>query len=589
MATEQADKAQPRRRVPKRNAVKPDTPDPVEMAMRIEQGDLARQVLLKQSKLIEAQVREIHFNHFWHVVLRSILAALGGFLLLGLAAMLWDAASDDSLVIDSFSVPPDLAARGLTGEVIAAKLQDELNRLDRETVTIRASRTYANDWEGNIRVEIPETAISLGELRRVLHGWLGRATHVSGSAFHEAGKVMMDARVSGKSYAASGENDAINPLVQQLALAVFGDTQPFRYGVKLYREEREDETFAIMGKLAKSQRAEERFWASAFFARNLHDLPRQRDYALQATRELGDSAHGWNLLAENELAMGHLEAAIGPVRKANDLLKSSRDPRLSDNGHSQLQGEAVVLSVILFGDFQKAEQAAATLAENPVRPYNAVIWPPLRMDSQVLLHERLSPQTTQFLAVMAAQEKDHAIMRQQVAMHHLAAQLAGNWTEIAGQADAIIALPPWQGTLMPLLAEAYAHLGRNAEADAIIAALPADHYERWRSCGRIATLRKDWAAGERCFREAIRQAPSIPRGYFDYGTMLAARGDLAGAISQFTLAHEKGPRWADPLKGWGDALVRQGKRDEARQKYEDALKRAPKWRELQTALRGLGA
>jgi predicted negative regulator of RcsB-dependent stress response len=37
----------------------------------------------------------------------------------------------------------------------------------------------------------------------------------------------------------------------------------------------------------------------------------------------------------------------------------------------------------------------------------------------------------------------------------------------------------------------------------------------------------------------------------------------------------RGPRWADPLKAWGDVLVKQGKRQEAFAKYDEALKYAP--------------
>jgi tetratricopeptide (TPR) repeat protein len=65
--------------------------------------------------------------------------------------------------------------------------------------------------------------------------------------------------------------------------------------------------------------------------------------------------------------------------------------------------------------------------------------------------------------------------------------------------------------------------------------------------------------------------------------MLLARGDLAGAVGKFEFAHTKGPHFADPLKGWGDALVRQGKWIDALAKYDEALKYAPTWPELRLA------
>jgi len=65
--------------------------------------------------------------------------------------------------------------------------------------------------------------------------------------------------------------------------------------------------------------------------------------------------------------------------------------------------------------------------------------------------------------------------------------------------------------------------------------------------------------------------------------MLLAEGDSAAAIAKFTIAHQKGPRFADPLEGWGDALARQGHWSEALAKYDDALKDAPAWTELRQA------
>jgi hypothetical protein len=51
----------------------------------------------------------------------------------------------------------------------------------------------------------------------------------------------------------------------------------------------------------------------------------------------------------------------------------------------------------------------------------------------------------------------------------------------------------------------------------------------------------------------------------------------------FATANQKSPRFADALKGWGDALARQRKWDAAREKYNDALIYAPNWKELKDA------
>jgi predicted negative regulator of RcsB-dependent stress response len=45
-------------------------------------------------------------------------------------------------------------------------------------------------------------------------------------------------------------------------------------------------------------------------------------------------------------------------------------------------------------------------------------------------------------------------------------------------------------------------------------------------------------------------------------------------------ANQRRPHWADPLKAWGDVLVKQDKTKEALAKYNEALKYAPNWKQL---------
>jgi hypothetical protein len=40
-----------------------------------------------------------------------------------------------------------------------------------------------------------------------------------------------------------------------------------------------------------------------------------------------------------------------------------------------------------------------------------------------------------------------------------------------------------------------------------------------------------------------------------WGDRLGQRGDLDRAIAEYQLADQKGPKFADPLEGWGEALV----------------------------------
>ena len=67
------------------------------------------------------------------------------------------------------------------------------------------------------------------------------------------------------------------------------------------------------------------------------------------------------------------------------------------------------------------------------------------------------------------------------------------------------------------------------------------------------------------------------------GVALARHGDLAGAEVKVNDANQRGPHWADPLKAWGDVLVKQGKTKEALAKCNEALKYAPNWKQIKEA------
>lgn len=78
----------------------------------------------------------------------------------------------------------------------------------------------------------------------------------------------------------------------------------------------------------------------------------------------------------------------------------------------------------------------------------------------------------------------------------------------------------------------------------------------------------------------MRQAPSIPFAYADWGQALMERGDYDGAIAKFTLANQKGPHFADPLEMWGETLMKQNHSDQALAKFTEAEKYTPHWGRL---------
>ncbi len=145
--------------------------------------------LKKQSILADAQTRlatlkaqelshELGLRHWslWvrHAsgLLKLALELSAGLLLLtvlgGIGIMVWSAAHADGLVIESFSVPPDMAQRGLTGQVVAGEILDRLSEIQAATISTRTGKSYASAWGDDIKVEIPDTGISIGDAYRFL-------------------------------------------------------------------------------------------------------------------------------------------------------------------------------------------------------------------------------------------------------------------------------------------------------------------------------------------------------------------------------------------------------------------------------------
>jgi tetratricopeptide (TPR) repeat protein len=75
----------------------------------------------------------------------------------------------------------------------------------------------------------------------------------------------------------------------------------------------------------------------------------------------------------------------------------------------------------------------------------------------------------------------------------------------------------------------------------------------------------------------LARSPDIPFADTDWGAMLLAAGDAAGAIGKFQSANQKGPKFADPLEGWGEALMAKNQSHLALAKFAEAEKYAPNW------------
>jgi hypothetical protein len=507
-----------------------------------------------------------------------------------LAVMAWGASREHGVVVEAFSVPPDLAARGLNGQVVAGKFLDDLQQMQAQTGTNRAPSTYANNWSGEVKVEIPETGVSIGELRRLLVDWLGRNTKIEGDVYRTPQGLEVAARAGAIPAADQvGAETDLDALIQAAAEDVYAKTQPFRYSTYLNQKDNLRDTQRAETKfqeLIQIGSPEDRMWAYFGLSagqRRFEDTQVSIDTLRTGVAHYPHFSNYYAALSHIEHNFeGQDERALVDARTGREMLEkyglsyfTAETRPLAGQPFDYLEGEVL-------GDYAKAADGAA-------RAYNANI-PGFNSRLTALFDGALDH--VDLAALLARVPLRGTVQRRPADADEGLARLAhafalGDWAGVVSAYEAYNALDmSWAipmdrkpRTLMasPIAAIAYAHLGQAAQAQALIATTPLDCYRCVDARGVIAAAAGDWAGADRWFAEAVRQAPSPPFAYADQAQSRLARGDVSGAIALLQTAYAKSPHYADALELWGEALVRRGDYAGAAAKYAEADRWAPQW------------
>jgi hypothetical protein len=106
-----------------------------------------RRLTVEQHHHLQEQFKSLRLT-IWEkragILLRVATAAVGIGIACFLGAVVWNAAHDDGLIVESFSVPPDLAARGLTGQVVAGQLVGNLSSFRTGSLSVLAGGRSAD-------------------------------------------------------------------------------------------------------------------------------------------------------------------------------------------------------------------------------------------------------------------------------------------------------------------------------------------------------------------------------------------------------------------------------------------------------------
>ncbi len=134
-----------------------------------------------------------------------------------------------------FHAPPGLAERGFDGTVIASGLLDELSRLQDSTRSVSAAYSLSSTWADNIKVDVADTGISLGELSRILRERFGHDVHISGDLTEPlSGGYALTVRGNGvPPQTFSGAVTELPKLTTAAAEYVYSKSQPARWAAYL--------------------------------------------------------------------------------------------------------------------------------------------------------------------------------------------------------------------------------------------------------------------------------------------------------------------------------------------------------------------
>jgi tetratricopeptide (TPR) repeat protein len=559
---------------------------------------------LQSQNLVELNAFELshlkwrRFNDQMRGFLQVLAFIVAASIVAGLGIVVWNAAHEDGLVIEAFSVPPDMVSRGLTGQAVAAQLQDRLSAMQAATQSGRPSQSYSNNWGNDIKVEIPDTGVSVGEFYRMLVATLGHESHITGEVWRGAKGLSVTAHVGGGGgTTVTGAEADFDALMQKAAEAVYLRTQPYRYAAFLGTTEHPQlvRERAILNDLAVNGSPEDRVWSHVGLGVD-DGLDGDVDGALaefhRAVALDPDLALPWLDLQSTESRLSHEEAELAYLPTAIRLLQENGDDQTNRPARvvyvPYLKGElasrfgdfaealarhreattkpdanhvvesalvASALDLARLHDGVAARRARADLPSNPagVRAFGAI----RRIHMSYWLGE---------YAMLAARhgEMEKALVADLVTI--------GN-----GERSVRIIL---SRQIWPFVAMAMAKSGDAKGAHALIDRTPTDCDTCLRARGVVDAADGNWRGADYWFARAVAHSPSVPFGDTDWGAMLLVKGDLDGAIAKFASANKKGPHFADPLEMWGEALIAKNRSDLALARFEEASKYDPNWGRL---------
>ena len=567
-------------------------------------AEATRRFLDEQAALIRAQTAQLHREHALRLhhldgqtresslrragqrvrlATQIMLAVFFGLLIVVALTMLYDAVTSHAVVVDAFDAPPALAPAGLSGKVVATEILDALQVLSEQNRNPGASLQTQSAWSSEVQIEVPETGVSIGEVDRLLHERFGHDLHVGGTLIETAdGGLTLTVRGDGltpKSF--SGKAGDLGHLAVQAAEYAYGSSQPYAFTNYLLSHGRVQDLLAFLpGAFAAATTDGLRSRLANGWGNALSEIDKMAQAAEKYRLAISLDPKSWaprnNLVA----TLASTEGEEAAWRAGADYLHAltaagqGQDKRLLWYP-AQIMWDLPLLLEAVFADAAYNNGAGAQTTPDGV----------IIADTEALLHDWAAA-----ARYMAASDPNDPSTKAEALLLQAYAALDRD--------DGAAAVPPmqafwkdWQSNAalretylddQCLLGLAYGLSGRLADAEALF-----DKAGQWNRCdafhGYALALAGKTDDADRVWARGQRLAPDLPFVPLYRGRFEAAHNQPAAAAADFAAAHHAAPHLAEPLKAWGDLLAAEGKWTEAREKYDQALRYAPRWEALKQA------
>ena len=538
-------------------------------------------------RLLQNQTREGRSRRFGLSIrngLQAITAVVVGLIGLGLVVMVVDAFTSRSVVVDAFKAPSALAGRGLTGDVVASGVLDELQRLQDATRLATKALPTRTAWSSDVKIEVPQTGVSIGEINRLLHVRFGHDVHIDGDLVQAAEDgLALTVRGDGiPSKTFTGGAGDLGKLTVQAAEYAYGRSQPIDYVQYLSGVGRFADALAFLPgayvRAPQSDRADlANVWGNAYAEEN-KSAQAEEKYRLAISLKPYNWKSWGNLVGS--VAIGHGEEA--GWRESQAMLRAVEQAPKKDRPSKRFLLNGATISqdwpLQLAASLEDAKHNQGAGAMNTIEG-------PTIADDYIHLHD--PARASHYLALS---DPDDSTTKAETL-------LAAGYAAL-DRGDPAAAVQPLEAFWKAWLADsnlqytyneppctmglAYGLAGRMAEAEAVFKRVGPTAY-CYAVHGDVLEHAGDLAGAERIWTEGLRLGPDLSPVLLHRGRSELARGDLKRAEADLAAASARSPHWADPLKDWGDVLARDLRWKDALAKYDLALKYAPAWTELHQA------